>query len=70
LFDLLRQTRERYLQPEERKRRSLHGHQKILSAIKRRNPVATRQAMRQHLDEIEDILFKKGKEVGIRHRDH
>lgn len=70
LFDLLRQTRERYLQPEERKRRSLQGHQKILSAIKRRNPVAARQAMRQHLEEIEDILFKKGKEVGVHHRRH
>ena len=64
LFDLLRQTRERYLQPEERKRRSLQGHQKILSAIKRGNPVAARKAMRRHLEEIEDIIFKKGKEVG------
>ena len=64
LFDLLRQTRERYLQPEERKRRSLQGHQKILSAVKRGNPVAARQAMRRHLEEIEDIIFKKGKEVG------
>jgi len=70
LDDLLRQTRERYLQPEERKRRSLQGHQKILSAIKRRNPAAARQAMRQHLEEIEDIIFKKGKEVGMSHRHH
>lgn len=70
LFDLLRQTRERYLQPEERKRRSLQGHQKILSAIKRRNPAAARQAMRRHLEEIEEIIFKKGKEVGLSHRRH
>ncbi|HUL29810.1 MAG TPA: FadR/GntR family transcriptional regulator [Thermodesulfobacteriota bacterium] len=68
LFDLLRQTRERYLQPEERKRRSLQGHQKIFSAIKRRNPVATRKAMRQHLEDVEDIIFKKRKEVGKSHR--
>jgi GntR family transcriptional repressor for pyruvate dehydrogenase complex len=70
LFDLLRQTRERYLQSEERKQRSLQGHQKILSAIKRRNPAASRTAMRQHLEEIEDIIFKKGKEVGKNHRSH
>ena len=70
LDDLLRQTRERYLQPEERKRRSLQGHQKILSAIKKRNPAAARQAMRQHLEEIEDIIFKKGKEVGMSRRHH
>ncbi len=70
LDDLLRQTRERYLQPEERKRRSLQGHQKILSAIKRRSPAAARQAMRRHLEEIEDIIFKKREEVGKSHRRH
>ncbi len=70
LFDLLRQTRETYLQPKERKRRSLQGHQKILSALKRRNPAAARQAMRQHLEEIEDIIFKERKEVGKSHRRH
>ncbi len=70
LFDLLRQTRETYLQPKERKRRSLQGHQKILSALKRRNPAAARQAMRQHLEEIEDIIFKEREEVGKSHRRH
>ncbi len=70
LFDLLRQTRQRYLQPEERKRSSLQGHRKILSAIKRHNPAASRKAMRQHLDEIEDIIFKKREEVGKSHRRH
>ncbi len=70
LFDLLKQTRQKYLQPEERKRSSLQGHRKILSAIKRRNPAASRKAMRQHLEEIEDIIFKKGEEVGKSHRRH
>jgi GntR family transcriptional repressor for pyruvate dehydrogenase complex len=70
LFDLLRQTRETYLQPAERKRRSLQGHQKILAAIKRGNPTAARMTMRRHLEEIEDIIFKKGKEVGKGHRSH
>ena len=70
LFDLLRQTRERYLHPEERKRRSLQGHQKIFSAIKRHNAGATRKAMLQHLEEVEEIIFKKREEVGksYRHR--
>ena len=70
LFDLLRQTRERYLQPEERKRRSLQGHQKIFSAIRRHNSVAARKAMRQHLEEVEDLIFKKREEVGKNHRSH
>jgi GntR family transcriptional repressor for pyruvate dehydrogenase complex len=70
LFDLLRQTREKYLQSEERKRRSLQGHQKILSAIKKHNPAAARKAMRQHLEEIEDIIFQKRKEVEKSHCRH
>jgi len=67
LFDRLRQTRERYLHPEERKRRSLQGHQRIFSAIRRHNPVATRKAMLQHLEDVEDIIFKKREEVGKRY---
>jgi GntR family transcriptional repressor for pyruvate dehydrogenase complex len=70
LFDLLRQTREWYLQPEERKRRSLQGHQKIFSAIKRRNPAAARQAMRQHLQAIEETIFRKRGEVEKSHHRH
>jgi len=63
LFDLLRRTRERYLQTEERKHKSLRGHQEILLAIKRGNGPAARQAMLRHLEGVEDILFKKRKEV-------
>ncbi len=61
ILDLLAQTREKYLQVEGRAQKSLKGHQKILSAIKARNPVAARQAMRRHLEEIEHILFNKKK---------
>ncbi len=63
LFDLLGETRERYLQTDERKQKSLQGHHEILSAIKERNGSAARQAMRRHLEGVEDILFKKRKEV-------
>jgi GntR family transcriptional repressor for pyruvate dehydrogenase complex len=63
LFDLLTKTREKYLQTEERKQKSLRGHQDILMAMKNRNGPAARQAMRRHLEEVENILFKKRTEV-------
>jgi GntR family transcriptional repressor for pyruvate dehydrogenase complex len=59
ILDLLAQKREKFLQVEERAQRSLMGHQEIFSAIKARNPVAARQAMRRHLEDVENILFKK-----------
>jgi len=59
ILDLLAKTREKYLQVEGRAQKSLKGHQEILSAIKAHNPVVARQAMRRHLEEVEDILFKK-----------
>jgi GntR family transcriptional regulator, transcriptional repressor for pyruvate dehydrogenase complex len=63
LFDLLGKTRERYLQTEERKRKSLQGHHEILNAIRNGNGPAARQVMRRHLEGVEDTLFKKRKEV-------
>jgi len=59
LVDLLTKTREKYLQTEERKQKSLHGHLNILAAIRNGNGRAARQAMRRHLEDVEDILFKK-----------
>jgi len=61
LVDLLGRTRERYLQTEERKQRSLVGHRNILAAIRNGNGRAARRAMRRHLEDVEDILFKKKK---------
>ncbi len=61
ILDLLAQTREKYLQVEGRAQKSLKGHREVLSAIKARNPVVARQAMRRHLEEIEHILFNKKK---------
>jgi GntR family transcriptional repressor for pyruvate dehydrogenase complex len=64
LFDLLERTREKYLQSEERAGRSLQGHQAILTAIKNGNGPGARQAMRRHLAEVENTLFKKKKGGG------
>ncbi|MCJ7641781.1 MAG: FadR family transcriptional regulator [Desulfobacterales bacterium] len=61
LFDLLGKTREKYLQTEERKQKSLQGHYAILTAVKHGHGMAARQAMRRHLEDVEDTLFKKKK---------
>ena len=54
-------TREKYLQPEERKKKSLEGHRQILAALKGGSPDAARRAMRRHLQVVENMLFKKGR---------
>ena len=59
LVGLLRKTREQYLQTEERKQKSLSGHKEILAAIKKGSGSYAEQAMRNHLEEVENILFKK-----------
>lgn len=59
LMDLLRKSRERALQVDGRMQRSFAGHQRILSAIKRRDASAAETAMRRHLEEIEEIVLKK-----------
>src|SRR5690348_4908737 len=48
LMDLLRETRERSLQVEGRAQKSLAGHKRILSAIKRHDPQAAENTMRRH----------------------
>lgn len=58
LMDLLRESRERSLQVAGRLRRSLEGHRRILDAIRRRDAAAAEAAMRQHLEEIEQILLR------------
>jgi GntR family transcriptional repressor for pyruvate dehydrogenase complex len=59
LMDLLRETRERSLQVERRQEKSLAGHRRILSALKRGDASAAEVAMRRHLQEIEDVVLKK-----------
>lgn len=59
LMRLLRETRARSLQTRGRPQRSLAGHQRVLDAIKRRDPEAAERAMRQHVEEIESIVLNK-----------
>ena len=59
LMDLLRETRERTLQVEGRQEKSLAGHHRILSALKRGDAAAAEAAMRRHLQEVESIVLKK-----------
>lgn len=57
LMDLLRDTRERSLQVEGRPQKSLAGHRKILSAIKRHDVEAAKAAMRRHIEDVEEIVL-------------
>lgn len=59
MMDIMRESRERSLQVEGRREKSLAGHRRIFNAIKHRDSGAAEEAMRQHLSEIEAILFKK-----------
>jgi len=57
LMDMLRETRQRSLQTRGRPQKSLAGHQRILAALKRHDPVASEAAMLRHLEEIEHIVL-------------
>jgi GntR family transcriptional repressor for pyruvate dehydrogenase complex len=59
VMDLLRETRSRSLQSEGRPQKSLAGHKRILSAIKRRDAEAAEAAMRQHIRDVELMVFNK-----------
>ena len=59
LMDLLREMRERSLQVEGRQEKSLAGHSRILSALKRGDAAAAEASMRRHLDEIENVVLNK-----------
>jgi GntR family transcriptional regulator, transcriptional repressor for pyruvate dehydrogenase complex len=61
LMDLLRDTRERSLQVEGRPQKSLAGHRKILSAIKRHDAEAAKAAMRRHIEDVEEIVLQEVK---------
>ena len=59
LMDLLRETRERSLQVEGRPQKSVAGHRRILSAIKRHDAVAAEMAMRRHIEEVSEIVLNR-----------
>jgi GntR family transcriptional repressor for pyruvate dehydrogenase complex len=62
LIDLLKKSREQYLfedENDERAKRSLEGHQRVLSAVKKGDGDAARKSMLQHLEDIEGIIFHK-----------
>ena len=59
LMDMLRETRERSLQAEGRQEKSLAGHRRILSALKRCDAAAAEAAMRWHLREVENMVLQK-----------
>jgi len=59
VMDLLRETRSRSLQSEGRPQKSLAGHKKILSAIKRRDGEGAENAMRQHIRDVEQMVSNK-----------
>lgn len=59
LMDLLRETRERSLQVEGRPQKSMAGHRRIFSAIKRHDALAAELAMRRHIEEVSEIVLNK-----------
>jgi GntR family transcriptional repressor for pyruvate dehydrogenase complex len=59
IVDLLVQTREGYLQNDERACGSLRGHEEVLAAIRSGDGNAAKLAMRRHLESVESILFRK-----------
>ena len=57
VMDLLRDSRARSLHGPGRAQKSLNGHRRILAAIRDRDPDAAAEAMRVHIEEIEQSLF-------------
>ena len=67
LIDLLKQSREKYLmedEHDERAKKSLEGHQRVLSAVKKGDGDAARKSMLSHLEDIEEIIFHKSRGGG------
>jgi GntR family transcriptional regulator, transcriptional repressor for pyruvate dehydrogenase complex len=59
LMDLLRDTRERSLQVPGRQEKSLAGHRRILTAIKRHDAEGAKSAMRRHIEDVEEIVLNQ-----------
>jgi GntR family transcriptional repressor for pyruvate dehydrogenase complex len=55
-IEFLAESRESYLLGEERAKKSLAHHKKILSAIKKGNGELAAEAMREHIEDVEKTL--------------
>ena len=66
LNDLLEQTRDEYLQDEERERKSILGHHEVFTAVKKGDCSAARRAMYRHLKEVETIVMGKKRKGGAK----
>lgn len=64
LMDLLRKTREASLQRGDRPARSLTQHRAILDAIEARNQAAAERRMREHIRNIERLIFSTQQPTG------
>jgi len=62
LMDLLLKTREESLQHDERRARSLKQHRTILAAIEARDSPGAERLMRDHIRDVEELVFSKGKQ--------
>jgi GntR family transcriptional repressor for pyruvate dehydrogenase complex len=67
LNDLLEQTRDEYLQDDERAKKSILGHHKVFTAVKNRDCSAALRAMYRHLKEVETIVMGKKRKGGGKH---
>jgi GntR family transcriptional repressor for pyruvate dehydrogenase complex len=65
LNDILGETRAEVFQKESRKFLSLEGHQKVLKAVKQRNPNLARKTMKEHLRSIGEIVLVKESEEDL-----
>lgn len=63
LMDAIEESRDRDLQVEGRPEKSLSYHRIVLNALKAKDRELAATAMREHLEDIESILFAVRKEV-------
>ena len=61
LNDLLVESRKLTLKQTGRPGRSLLGHEAVVEALRRRDPAAAAEAMRDHIDQIADLLEQTSK---------
>lgn len=65
IWDVLRASREEWLQTERRAHESLEAHRRILGALERHDPAAARDAAAEHIRAVgEGILKLISREVG------